>query len=162
MNPVRHSGLGRLLMGVACGLFLMGATACGSLQAMTAKPDLRNVSVQVVRLDLRKADLRIDVQIANNASAPLTIAGYDYDLKIDGHPFLNGVSDTAVELSPQTVTTVQIPVSIDLADLFKKLHAIKWESDLPYRFAATLRIQTPLGVRSLSFQKDGLLQPLLR
>ena len=162
MSRIRYSELGSLLTALACATVLVSITACGSLQAMTMKPDLRNVSVQVVRLDLRKADLRIDLQIANNASAPLTIAGYDYDLRIDGHPFLSGTSDTLVELSPQTVTTVQIPVSIDLADLFKKLHAIKWESDLPYRFAATLRIETPFGMRSLAFQKDGLLQPLLR
>jgi LEA14-like dessication related protein len=147
---------------LAGGLLLAGATACGSIQALVAKPEVRAVSITVVRLDLRRVDLAVEVHVANDASAPVTIAGYTYELQVDGHTLVNDVSKTGIELSPKAVTAIRIPLSVGVADLFKKLHAFKQESDLAYRFSATLKVETFLGLRSLSFEKEGHLPLLLR
>jgi LEA14-like dessication related protein len=151
-----------VIAALAVGLSLASATACSSVQVLWAKPEIQAVSLTVTRLDLRQADLKVEVFVANDASVPVTLAGYAYELQIDGQPFVKGMSETGVELSPQTVTTIQIPVSVPFADLIQKLQAFKRGSDPSYRFAATLNVETFWGGRTLSVQKEGRLQSLLR
>lgn len=161
MNPL-PCRLGRAVLVLAIGLSLLAATACAGLQALFARPEVRAVSLTVTRLDLRQLHLLVAVHVANDAAAPVTITDYAYQLEIDGQPFLQGVSERGVELAPRAVTTIQIPVAISLSDLLQKLKRFRPESDLPYRFSATLRLDTMFGGRAFSFQKDGRLQPLLR
>jgi LEA14-like dessication related protein len=141
------------------GATWLALTGCASL---FAKPEVRSVSFTVTRLDLKKLGLTVGVQVANDSATTVTIAEYAYQLDIKGEPFLKGASDHSIELAPQSVTTIQIPVSLPLADLLTRLKGTGPDSDLSYRFSGSLNVETMVGVRTFSFQKDGNLRSLLR
>jgi LEA14-like dessication related protein len=147
----------RLTVAAICALSLLGLGGCASLPLLAKKPEVKKVSVSLVGLDLRKLDLRFDVEVDNAGAGSLTVSGYDYDLTIEGRPFLKGESHASFELKPHAVTTVSLPVSIKLADLFRQLASLIGRSDAAYRMAAGVQIKTPFGAVRLPFQKEGRL-----
>jgi len=150
----------RLTVGVICSLSLLTLGGCSSVSLLAKKPEVKKVSISLVRMDLRRLDLRFDVEVENASAGSLTVVGYDYDLAIEGQPFLKGKSDAGFELKPHAVTTIPLPVSIKLADVFRQLASLVGRSDAAYRITAGFQIKTPVGELRLPFQKEGRL-PLL-
>lgn len=147
--------LGRLTLGTAWVLVLLEFGGCSHLSFLTKKPEVMKVSVILVGLDLRKADLRFDVEVNNTSSGSMTVAGYDYELTIEGQAFLKGKSAAGFELKPHAVTTIPVPVSIKLADLFRQVSSLLGRSDAAYSIAVGFLVETPVGAFRLPFQKDG-------
>lgn len=158
----RNSWFQLVAFGCICPLLGLGAKGCASLQVLEKRPEVKAVSVAVVGLDFAKADLRFDVEVANSSDGALRIAGYDYDLQIEGQPFLTGMSETGFELKPQAVTVIPVPVSIRFADLFSKLAALKGRTEFSYNLAVALTVKTAVGEFRLPFQKEGRLSLLKR
>lgn len=156
----RHCRLQLLAVGCVCLLPAFGASGCGSLQVLEKRPEVKAVSVTMVGLDFTKAEFRFDVEVANSSKGAMKIAGYDYDLRIEGRPFLTGMSVTGFELQPQAVTIIPVPVSIEYADLFSKLAALKGRTEVSYNLAVALTVQTAVGEFRLPFQKEGRLSLL--
>lgn len=152
--------LGRAAWELVCVLVMCGLGGCSVLSLMAEKPEVKSVSVTVVRVDFLKADLRFDVAINNAGSGSAVVSGYDYDLQLEGQPFLTGKAETGFELKPHAVTTIPVPVSIKFADLFKKVASLLGRSDVAYRLAIGLKVDTPVGTVRLPFQKEGRV-PLL-
>jgi LEA14-like dessication related protein len=141
-------------------LFLLVLDSCSSLPLLTVKPEVKKVSVSLVGLDFRKVDLRFDVEVENAGAGSLAVAGYDYDLAIEGQPFLKGRSEAGFELKPHAMTTISVPISIRLADLFRQASSLLGRSDAAYSMTVGFLVKTPAGPFRLPFQKEGLL-PLL-
>jgi len=133
---------------------------CKSLQDLIQRPTVKGVAVSVVGVDFETLKLRFDVGVENGSSGTLAIAGYDYDLHIDGRPFLDGMSDTEIELKPRSVTTIPVPVVIPFSDLLKTLDAVTSRQDVAYDLAVALMVKTGLGNYRVPVQKAGRL-PLL-
>ncbi len=151
---------GHVALGLASVLVLLAFGGCGHLSFLTKKPEVKKVSVSLVGMDFRKIDLRFDVEVDNASAGSLTVAGYDYDLAIEGQPFLKGRSDVGFELKPRAVTTIPLPVSIKLADLFRQVSSLLGRSDAAYSVTVGFLIKTPAGTFRLPFQKEGRV-PLL-
>jgi LEA14-like dessication related protein len=145
------------MVGAICSVSLLALVGCVSLPLLAKKPGVKKVSVSLVGLDFRKLDLRFDVEVDNASAGLLAVSGYDYDLTIEGRPFLKGQSDLGFELKPHAVTTIPLPVSIKLADLFRHLASLVGRSDAAYRITAGFQIKTPVGEVRLPFQKEGRL-----
>lgn len=142
---------------MVCLLILVAVPGCSSLQLLDEKPVVKDVLVTVVGLDFRKMDLRFDVQVDNAGSGMLTVLGYDYDLHIEGQPFLKGESAAGFELKPHAVTAIPVPISIKFSDLVKKTSSLLGRSEVVYRIAVGLTVATPAGSFRLPFQKEGRL-----
>lgn len=152
--------LGRASWGLVCVLVTCGLGGCSVLSLMAEKPEVKSVSVTVVRVNFLKADIRFDVAINNAGSGSAVVSGYDYDLQVEGKPFLTGKAETGFELKPHAVTTIPVPVSIKFADLFKRVTSLLGRSDVAYQLAVGLKIDMPVGTFRLPFQKEGRV-PLL-
>lgn len=150
----------RLTVWMTCSLSLLTIGGCSSVPLLAKKPEVKKVSISQVRMDLRKLDLWFDVEVDNASAGSLTVAGYDYDLAIEGQPFVKGKSDAGFELKPHAVTTIPLSVSIKLADVFRQLASLVGRSDAAYRITAWFQIKMPVGEVRLPFQKEGRL-PLL-
>ena len=133
---------------------------CRTVQGLTTKPQVRSVSVTVVAFDLRKIDLRFDVELLNPGDGEVKIAGYEYDLHLEGQPFLAGRSNEGFALTPHGTALVPLPVTLVFAELQRKLTALKGRGEASYRLDVTLLVETPLGLFRVPLNKEGCL-PLL-
>lgn len=156
----RHARFQLVAFGCLGLLLVLGASGCASLRVLEKRPEVKTVSVTVVGLNFAKADLRFDVEVANSSDGALRIAGYDYDLQIEGQPLLTGMSEASFELKPQAVTVVPVPVSIRFADVLSKLAALMGRTDVSYNLAVALTVKTAAGEFRLPFQKEGRLSLL--
>lgn len=147
---------------LAAGAALAALTldGCTTLQDLIQRPTVKTVAVSVVGVDFETLKLRFDVGVENGSSGTLMIAGYDYDLHIEGRPFLNGMSDKEIELKARSVTTIPVPVEIPFSDLLKTLDSLKSRQDVAYDLAVALMINTGLGHFRLPLQKQGRLPVL--
>lgn len=148
------------LFQITWALSILHSFGCGSFQWLVQRPEVKKVSVSVTGLDFQKADLRFDLEVENAGSGTLTVAGYDYELQVDGQPFLRGTSQAGFDLPPHAVTVVQVPVSVQYGDLLKKLVSLKGRAEVPYNLAVTLTVRTSLGEIHLPLQKEGRLPVL--
>ncbi len=138
----------------------LSLNACTTLQELIQRPTVKSVTMHVVSVDFETLKLRFDVGVENGSSGTLMVAGYDYDLHIDGRPFLNGMSDEEVELKPRSITTIPVPVVLTFSDLSKTLDAVKSRQDVAYDLAVALMVKTGLGNFRVPLQKEGRLPVL--
>lgn len=138
----------------------LGLGGCRTVHGLTTKPQVQSVSVTVVAFDLRKINLRFDVELLNPGDGEITIAGYEYDLHLEGQPFLAGRSNEGFALTPHGTALVPLPVTLIFAELQRKLTALKGRGEASYRLDVTLLADTPLGIIRVPLKKEGCL-PLL-
>ena len=140
---------------VCVSILVMTLNGCGSLTRVILKPEVKRVTMNVVGMDFEKADLMFDVEVENSGSTSVTIAGYDYDLEVEGQPFLSGMSHDSFQLKPNAVTLVQVPISIELHELFKQVGLLMTRSEVSYNLAVAMTVESPVGAFRMPFQKEG-------
>lgn len=137
----------------AAAVFSFGG--CRTVQGLTTKPQVQSVTVAVGSFDLRTITLRFDVALLNPGDGEMNVAGYEYELQIEGRSFMAGTSRNGFALAPHGTARVSVPVTLALADLQRTLATLKSRGEVPYRLAVTLLIDTPLGAFRFPLMKDG-------
>jgi LEA14-like dessication related protein len=137
---------------------VFGFGGCRTVQGLTTKPRVQSVTVAVGPFDLRTIPLRFDVELLNPGDGEMNVAGYEYELQIEGRSFTADASRTGFALAPHGTARVSVPVTLALADLQRTLAALRSRGEVSYRFALTLLIETPLGAFRFPLTKDGCLR----
>jgi len=132
-----------------------GFGGCRTVQGLTTKPQVQSVTVAVGPFDLRTIPLRFDVELLNPGDGEMNVAGYEYELQVEGRSFTSDASRTGFALAPHGTARVSVPVTLVLADLQRTLAVLKSRGEVSYRFALTLLIETPLGEFRFPLTKDG-------
>jgi LEA14-like dessication related protein len=134
---------------------VVGFGGCRTVQGLTTKPQVQSVTVAVGPFDLRTIPLRFDVEVLNPGDGEMNVAGYEYELQIEGRPFTSDSSRTGFALAPHGTARVSVPVTLALADLQRTLATLKSRGEVSYRLTLTLLIDTPLGAFRFPLAKDG-------
>lgn len=132
-----------------------GFAGCRTVQGFTTKPQVQSVTVVVDSFDLRTITLRFDVELLNPGDGEMNVAGYEYELQIEGRSFTAGTSRNGFVLAPRGTARVSVPVTLAPADLQRTLSTLKNRREVSYRLAVTLLINTPLGVVQFPLTKNG-------
>jgi len=150
----------RATAGWTCALAIalaFGGGGCRTVQGLTTPPKVRSVSMTVVGFDLRKIDLRFDVELLNPGDGEITMAGYEYELHLEGQPLLAGRSNAGFALTPHGTALVSLPITLVFAELQRKLAALRGRGETSYRLDVTLLMDTPLGAFRFPLTKEGCL-----
>jgi LEA14-like dessication related protein len=134
---------------------VFGAGGCRTVQGLTTKPQVQSVTVVVGAFDLRTIPLRFDVELLNPGDGEMNVAGYEYELQIEGRSFTADASRTGFALAPHGTARVSVPVTLALADLQRTFATLKSRGEVSYRLALTLLIDTPLGEFRFPLTKEG-------
>jgi LEA14-like dessication related protein len=107
-------------------------------------------------IDFEKADLVFDLAIDNPNPVAINVAALNYDLKIENHSLISGVTARGVEIKPASTSTVQIPVSLKFDDL-KKLPGEIWKQDrFGYQLDTEFVVDLPvIGSYPIPVSKQG-------
>jgi LEA14-like dessication related protein len=135
-----------------------GPGGCRTVHGLTTPPRVQSVSATVTAVDLRTIALRFDVELRNPGDGEMNVAGYEYELQVEGKPVTADASRDAFSLAPHGTARVSGPVAFALADLQRALAAIRDRGEASYRLALTLLIDTPLGAFRFPLTKDGCLR----
>ena len=131
---MKRNTLGKIRAGlIGTALATMLLSGCQSLRDavdVMRMPELRVDSVELEALSFSGLTLVFYVEIRNPNPIGISLAGFDYELQIEGNPFVSGQVEEKIVISARDRSTVPLPVELGTTRL------IGAGSDLPLYFTS--------------------------
>jgi len=152
-----------LLCLILVTVFLSSCSIFNSMVGQRVKkPEVDFVGAKLSNLSFDAADLLFDLKIRNPNAVGLKMAGFDYDLLINGNSFLNGKQDRNVEIGAGGESTVQVPLRLGYLNLYQTFQSLRDQDASTYQVNFGFSFDVPvLGVVNIPVSKSGEL-PLLK
>lgn len=142
-------------------LFLMHCAELGQL-ARIQQPGLDVAGMRITALSLDKIDLAFDLQMNNPNPLSVTLAGFDYDLFLNGHSFVKGRQDDQLQIQANGASMLEIPVSLSFREIYETYQSMKNRDSTDYQLNCGLSFDLPiLGPTRIPATKSGHL-PLIK
>jgi LEA14-like dessication related protein len=136
-----------LLITTLAQLFML--SGCAALkqvdQALEGqKPTAKVAGLKLTGLDLNGVDLNFDVQVDNPNPVGISLAGFDYDLKLLGSSFVQGDQPMGMKLAANGSSQVQVPVRLGFQQLLNSYRQLKGEKEVGYQLDLGMGFEVPL------------------
>ncbi|MGD8910302.1 MAG: LEA type 2 family protein [Chromatiales bacterium] len=136
-----------LLITVLVQLLLL--SGCATLeqvgQALEGqRPTAKVAGLKLTGLDMNGVDLTFDVQVDNPNPVGISLAGFDYDLKLLGSSFLQGNQTMGMKLSANGSSQVQVPVRLGFQQLLNSYRQLKGAEQVGYQLDLGMGFEVPL------------------
>ena len=95
------------------------------------------------------------LDIANPNEFNLTLKSFDYDLSLAGHSVASGENPRSLWMSAEHETQVTIPLSFSPSSAGTALVGMLGSGTLDYSMAGNLEVETPFGMISMPYERDG-------
>ncbi|MCG8606123.1 LEA type 2 family protein [bacterium] len=139
---------------------------CSSVQEMVKsgiqKPSVEFVGAKMTGLSFADVDLLFDLKVTNPNVVGITLAGFDYDFLINSRSFVQGNQEEGLSIASKGESTVQIPVSLQFAEIYKTFSNFGDKDSATYEIKTGFSFELPiLGTQRIPVSKSGSL-PLLK
>lgn len=138
-------------------LFTLGLAACSGLPWSAVAPKVSVADVEIKSVGLLEQRLDVGLRISNSNDFDLTIEALEFELDVNGRPFVNGLSRKVTRVSAMASTMLRVDAfmqSKDLVQQFKTLSPGALKAGVPYRVKG--RIKTDQSSRWLPFDHAGV------
>lgn len=141
---------------ITLGLILL--TACAELakHTETIKPTAELTATRLANINFEQADLVFDLAIENQNPIAINLARLDYDLKIEDHSLISGVTAQGMEIKAASTSNVKLPVTLKFDDL-RKLPGELWQQDyFAYQLDTQFVVDLPvIGDYAIPLSRSG-------
>lgn len=138
---------------VVCSILFALLTGCSPF---VREPAVVLKDTAVIGLDSAGVDLEVNLGVTNSNSFDLSLLGYTFDLQVMNLPLSSGGGQQTVTFPADRETGLRLPVRLKFSDLLEILKRSPDPARIPYRVAARLHIQTPLGESIIPVEKESL------
>jgi len=150
---------------VVCSLAVsLLVLSCAGLQTkdLVKKPEIAVQDVRFSEVTFESIGMMLNLAVKNPNVFGVRVAGYDYDLKVAGNHFLKGEQPLTTSIPAGGNAAVDVPVTMNLADIYKTFSSLAGADDAPYRIDAGVVCELPiLGKIRIPVSKEGTF-PLLK
>lgn len=141
---------------------LAGCASLGNLGGVVNKPTAEVTKAAVERLSFQGARIGVDVKVGNPNPVGLSLAGFSYDLFVNGEQFLSGDFARGVSIAARGSSTVHVPVSFEYQKLITGISSLADRNETPYRIDLKLSFDVPvLGRVVVPLRAEGTV-PVVR
>ncbi|MBK5214437.1 MAG: LEA type 2 family protein [Flavobacteriaceae bacterium] len=106
-------------------------------------PEVTSKEIQVDSLNFSRAALQLNVSIKNQNSFPLQAKNIAYRFAIEDHEWIEGIIPGLTDIKVQSVSELQIPVTISFKEVGKTLFdLLKKGKNVKYKLQLTFRIES--------------------
>ncbi|PKA59240.1 Late embryogenesis abundant protein Lea14-A [Apostasia shenzhenica] len=120
------------------------------------KPTADVAAVHIDSIDVKQAELTVDVLVSNPNPIPIPLVDINYLIESDGRKLISGVIPDAGTIHAHGSETVKVPLKLVYEDIRSTLHDIEPESIIPYRVRVELIVDIPVfGNITLPVEKSG-------
>lgn len=142
-------------------LFLGGCSTVSQL-AKIQKPALSVEGVRFTGMNFDAVDLAFDVKISNPNQLSATLAGFDYDFKINNNSFLKGQQEQELAVAALGESIMEVPLTLNFKDLYQTFTSLKNQDSSAYQMDLGLDFDLPvLGKTRVPVSKKGFL-PMIK
>ena len=153
--------------GIGCRLasfvLLLLMVSCASIQdlAKVQKPQVEISNLRLEKLDLNQLDFILELKVQNPNAVGLSLSKLDYDFFVEGNSLVKGTQAKGVQLTANSTNTVEIPVTINPANLWETVQKVAKQDRFSFTLASLATFVVPvLGDVQLPLKKTGELPVL--
>jgi LEA14-like dessication related protein len=137
--------------------------SCSFLKGLASssfeKPSVAFRDVKLDNIDFNGADINVLLDVTNPNSGGLDLAQADYRLNLDGHDVLTGQPKTGLQIPGGATSTLTLPAHVVWDQLAPAVLDVLSKDTLQYTAGGTVGFNSPLGLLSLPFEKQGTIAP---
>jgi LEA14-like dessication related protein len=142
LRAFRAAGL--LALALASALTFSACTTLGGLANMV-EPEVDVTDVKLLGTTLTGADLLFEFRVDNPNAVALVLDGIGYRLSLNNERLLDGTRDQQTRIEANGRSTVQLPVSIKFADVYRVIQSFEGRRGKPdYALDADFRFDVPV------------------
>ncbi|KAF6162347.1 hypothetical protein GIB67_008476 [Kingdonia uniflora] len=120
------------------------------------KPTADVTGIHLPTINLKKADIIVDVLVTNPNPVPIPLIDIDYLVESDGRKLVSGLIPDAGTIKAHGSETIKIPLTLIYDDIKTTYDSIKPGSIIPYRIKVDLIVDVPIfGRLTLPLEKKG-------
>ncbi|XP_077225431.1 uncharacterized protein LOC143858623 [Tasmannia lanceolata] len=120
------------------------------------KPTADVTEIHIPSIDLKKADIIVDVLVTNPNPVPIPLIDINYLVESDGRKLVSGLIPDTGTIHAHGSETVKIPFTLIYDDIKETYNDIKPGSIIPYKVKVELIIDVPvLGRITIPLEKTG-------
>ena len=142
---------------ILSALFLNACAVLNKLPGVEVKPpQVSFTSAKLTGLSFDQADFMFDFNIRNPNALGVKLAGFDYDFLINSGTFIKGNQNHELEIPANGENSIQLPLSLNFADLYKTFQSLKNQNRSTYQLNCGFAFNVPvLGVVRVPVSKAG-------
>jgi LEA14-like dessication related protein len=138
-------------------LALAGCAGLG-LGDVFREPDVDVVGAELTRTGLSGADVLFEFEVENRNGIALMLDGFDYRIRLNEKPLLNGRQDRRTEIAANAQSRFNLPVTFQYDDVLRVLETLDDNERPSYELQADFQFDVPvLGTVTVPVTKRGQL-----
>ncbi len=138
-------------------LSLAGCAGAG-LGSVFREPDVDVVGAELTRTGLSGADVLFEFEVENNNGIALVLDGFNYKIRLNEKPLLDGRQDRRTEIAANTQSRINLPVTFQYDDVLRVLETLDDNERPSYELTADFQFAVPiLGTVTVPVTKRGQL-----
>lgn len=147
---------GFLAVALSLALSFSACTTLGGL-ANVVEPEVDITDVRLLGTTLTGADLLFEFRVDNPNAVELLLDGIGYRLSLNNEHLLDGTRDQQTRIAANGRSTVELPVSIKFADIYRVIRSFEGRRGSPdYALDADFRFDVPvLGLVTVPVTQRG-------
>ncbi len=118
-------------------------------------PEVRFDTMKVKQVDFRKMKVDFRFNVRNPYPVDLKLASFDYDLALEGKPFLESASEVGLDLAAGTDSPMVLPAQVRFRDVFDLVGELRGKDEIGYGLKGSFGVDTPAGVVTVPFDETG-------
>jgi LEA14-like dessication related protein len=153
---------------IGCVVFVLFSSGCKSLRdavEVMRRPEVRIADTELEALSFSGLTILFDVEVENPNPIGIRLSGFDYDLQIEGNPFVSGEVQDKVAITARDLSIIPVPVELGFEEIAQTIGALAPEGgkeEAAYEFTAGFSFDLPvLGRVRMPVRTEGTF-PILR
>ena len=134
-------------------LAALGLSGCSLFMPKLEKPTLSVVSVQMLKSDLWRQELKLRMRVQNPNDRALPVKGLIYELEVDDQELAHGMSGDSFVVPALGEAEFDMSVSANMASVLIKVLS-QGGNQVDYRLTGKISLSTGLW-RSIAFNEHG-------
>ena len=132
-------------------------SACAGLAGLAQKPEVSVAGLNLVQFGLFEQRFALKLRIQNPNDVELPINGLNFEIELNGQPFIKGLSDKSVTIPRFGEGVLEVMATSTLGSALKQLRELQkgGRERVDYRIVGRLNVA---GGVSLPFERRGDLQ----
>ena len=143
---------------ILAALLALAGCAGAGLGSVFREPDVDVVGAELTRTGLSGADVLFEFEVENNNGIALVLDGFNYKIRLNEKPLLDGRQDRRTEIAANTQSRINLPLTFQYDDVLRVLETLDDNERPSYELTADFQFAVPIiGTVTVPVTKRGQL-----
>ena len=135
-------------------LFLI--ISCSTLKNIFNEPEVSFDKAEISAISFTDITLDFSFIVDNPNQIGIEMAGYAYDLEIEGNSLIKGDTTEPLRIEPEAKSTIKLPLTLSYKDLYDMFGDVKGKDNIAYKITNVFTFDLPVfGKASFPVEHEG-------